>query len=158
MHLETFRRSFIPYALKLWNLLSVQDHTIFCVDEFKTSLLEIFNTDTKILYYYGQLWANVNHARMQTRCCGLNYDLNMNLHVINSLSCRCGAVQEIAYHYFMECILYDDQRLELIHVVSAICPFKFKTLMQGNEDLSYKDNCRIFDAVHKYLETTQRFC
>ena len=35
MRLETFRRSFIPYALKLWNLLSIQDRTISCVYEFK---------------------------------------------------------------------------------------------------------------------------
>ena len=66
--------------------------------------------------------------------------------------------QETAYHYFMECILYDDQRLELIDVVSAICPFEFKTLMNGIEDLSYKDNCHGFDAEHKYLELTKRFC
>ena len=38
MHFETFRRSFIPYVLKLWNLLFVQDCTISFVDEFKTSL------------------------------------------------------------------------------------------------------------------------
>ena len=88
-------------------------------------------------------------------------DDNTNLHVINSPSCRCGAPQETANHYFMdpECgILYDDQRLELRDVVSAICPFEFKTLMHGDEDLSYNDNCRIFDAVHKYLEVTKRFC
>ena len=150
MRLETFRRSFIPYALKLWNLLSIQDRTISCVYEFKPSLSEIFNTDSKILYYYGQRWANVHHSRMRIGCSGLNYDLHTNLHVINSPSCRCGAPQETAYHYFMECILYDDQRLELIDVVSAICPFEF--------NLSYKDNCRIFDAVHKYLEVTKRFC
>ena len=64
MRLETFRRSFIRYALKLWNLLSIQDSTISCVYEFKTSLSEIFNTDSKILYYYGQRWANVHHSRM----------------------------------------------------------------------------------------------
>ena len=95
---------------------------------------------------------------MRIGCSGLNYDLHTNLHVINSPSCRCGAPQETANHYIMECILYDDQRLELRDVVSAICPFEFKTLMHGNEDLSYKDNCRIFDAVHKYLEVTKRFC
>ena len=67
-------------------------------------------------------------------------------HVINSPPCRCGAVQETAYYYFMECILYDDQHLELIDVVSTICPFEFKTLMHGNEDLSYQDNCCIFDV------------
>ena len=158
MRLETFRRSFILYALKLWNLLSIQYRTISCVYEFKTSLSEIFNTDSKILYYYGQRWANVHHSRMRIGCSGLNYDLHTNLHVINSPSCRCGAPQETANHYFMECILYDDQRLELRDVVSAICPFEFKALMHGNEDLSYKDNCRIFDAVHKYLEVTKRFC
>ena len=55
MRLETFQRSFIPYALKLWNLLSVQDCTISCVDEFKTSVLEIFNTDSKILLLWTML-------------------------------------------------------------------------------------------------------
>ena len=108
MRLETFRRSFIPYALKLWNLLSIQDRTISCVYEFKTSLSEIFNSDSKILYYYGQRWANVHHSRMRIGCSGLNYDLHTNLHVINSPSCRCGAPQETANHYFIECILYDD--------------------------------------------------
>ena len=65
MRLETFRRSFIPYALKLWNLLSIQDRTISCVSEFKTYLSEIIYTDSKILYYYGQHWANVHHSRMR---------------------------------------------------------------------------------------------
>ena len=120
VRLETFRRSFIPYALKLWNLLSIQDHTISCVYEFKISLSAICNTDSEILYFYEQRWANVHHSRMRIGCSGLNYDLQINLLVINSLSCRCGAPQETAYHYFMECILYDDQRLELIDVVSVI--------------------------------------
>ena len=30
MRLETFRWSFLPYALKLWNLLSIQDRAISC--------------------------------------------------------------------------------------------------------------------------------
>ena len=91
---------------------------------------------------------------MRVGCSELYYDLHTNLHVINSPSCRCGAPQETAYHYFMECILYDDQRLELIDVVSVICRFEFKTLMHLNHDLSYQDNFHLFDAVHKYLEIT----
>ena len=35
------------------------------------------------------------------------------------------------------------------------CPFEFKTLMHGNEDLSYKDNYHMFDAGHKYLDIYQ---
>ena len=57
----------------------------------------------------------------------------------------------------MECTLYDEQRLELIEEVTLICPFEFRALMHGNEDLSYEDNCHIFDAVHNYLEVTKRF-
>ena len=48
------------------------------------------------------------------------------------------------------------QRLKLIEV-TLICPFEFKTLMHGNEDLSHEDNFLIFDTVHKYLEVTKRF-
>ena len=84
IHLETLWRSFIPYTLKLWNLLLVQDCTISCLDEFTSSALEMFNTDSKILYYNGQRSTNVHHARIQIGCCGLNYDLYTNLHIINS--------------------------------------------------------------------------
>ena len=112
--LEAFRRSLIPYALKLGNLLLIQDRTISFVDEFKTCLLEIFNTDSKILCYYGQRWANLHHARMRIGCSGLNYDLHTNLHV---KKCRCGAVQETTYHYFMACILYDDQQSFLPYAI-----------------------------------------
>ena len=83
----------------------------------------------------------MHHARMQIGCSGLHYDLHTNLHVINSPSCTCGAVHETAYHYhyhyFMECTLYEEQRLELVEVTLIyICQFEFKTLMSGNEDLS----------------------
>ena len=37
-------------------------------------------------------------------------------------------------------------------MVTLICPFEFKILIYGNEDLLYEDNCRIFDAVQGYLE------
>ena len=84
----------------------------------------------------------------ESGCNKLNCDLHTNLHVLNSPSCRCGAVQGTAYHYFMECTLYHEQRLELIEKVTLICPFEF-TL--GNDDLLYEDNCRAFDAVNKYL-------
>ena len=90
----------------------------------------------------------MHHARMRIGCSGLNHDLHTNLHAINSPPYTFGAVQETAYHYFMRSALYDEQRLELIEV-TLICPLEFKTLMHRNEDLSYEDNCCIFDAVVK---------
>ena len=63
----------------------------------------------------------------------------------------------IIYISIMECSLYDEQRLNLEEEIQQICLFEFKTLMYGNEDLSYKDNCLVFVAVHRYLEITKRF-
>ena len=63
---------------------------------------------------------------MRIRCSGLNHDLHTNLHVIYSPSCRCGAVQETVYNYFMEWSLYDEQQLELIEEATLMCPFEFK--------------------------------
>ena len=60
-----------------------------------------------------QRWANLHHAWMRIGCTGLNYDLYTNLHVIKSPSCRYSAIQETAYHYFKECILYDDQYFKI---------------------------------------------
>ena len=51
--------------IHFWNLLSVQVHTICSLDEFKTFVLENFNTESKILYCYGQRWGNVHHAWMR---------------------------------------------------------------------------------------------
>ena len=64
MRLETFQRSFMPYALKLWNLLLVQDRTISCVDEFQTSLSAVFNTDSNI---QGCELSVVNYITIYTR-------------------------------------------------------------------------------------------
>ena len=38
-----------------------------------------------------------------------------------------------------------------IIIITLLCPFEFKTLMHGNEDLSYEDNCHVFD-VHKFFK------
>ena len=73
--------------------------------------------------------------------------LNLSCHKFCSLidfeNChldRCGEAQETAYHYVMECTLYDEQCLQLMEEVTLIYPFEFKTLMHGHKDLSYEDN------------------
>ena len=57
----------------------------------------------------------------------------------------------------MECTLYDEQCFELIEEFTLTYQFEFETLMHGNEDLLYEDNCGVFDAVQKYLEVTKCF-
>ncbi len=155
--LESFRRSFIPYSIKLWNALTVDGQNKNSLHEFKSYLTVCYDNVPNVLYYYGHRWANVHHARLRMGCSGLNSDLFNNLHVIDSPLCRCGGTYETAHHFLVECPLYQEERLEFKAEIIKIGDFESKTLLYGNENLSYEANCRIFDAVQKYIEVTERF-
>ena len=100
---------------------------------------------------------NVHHARLRMGCSGLNSDFFNNLHVIEAPLCRCSGTYEMAHHFLIECPLYQEERLEFKAKVIKIGDFKSKTLLYGNENLSYEGYCRIFGAVQKYMEVTERF-
>ena len=59
---EAYKRSFFPYALKLWNSLSAETQMLATVSEFKKHA--ICNNEANILYYYGHRWGNIHHARL----------------------------------------------------------------------------------------------
>ena len=64
--------------------------------------------EANILFYYGQRWPAIHHARIRMGCSLLHYDLCYSVHVIEDPSCSCGAVLETAQHY-----LYATQRQRL---------------------------------------------
>ena len=78
---EAYKRSFFPYALKLWNTLSAEIQMLATVSEFKKHA--ICNNEANILYYYGHRWGNIHHARLRIGCSQVNYDLFMNLILLN---------------------------------------------------------------------------
>ena len=93
--LETYKRSFFPRVIALWNDLTVEARFRDSTDAFKKQFA-IEYTDLQILYYYGKCWPSIHHARMRIGCSKLNSDLCHNLHVIEDPSCRCGAPLENA--------------------------------------------------------------
>ena len=154
--LEIVRRSFIPFSINLWNQLPLTKRNKPSLDEFKASLLDDFN-EPNLLYYYGQRWPAVQHARLRIGCSKLNYDLCYNLHVIDNPNCTCGALQEDAFHYFIACPHFVEFRLQLFNVISTYCEVTLETILYGNLDLQDNYNKTIFDAVHNYIKMTQRF-
>ena len=74
--IETFRKSFIPSAVNLWNSLKDLDRTLTYAD----SLLK--KTRPPLLYY-GSRTNNYKHAQLRMKCSKLNFHL-YSLHVINS--------------------------------------------------------------------------
>jgi hypothetical protein len=78
--------------------------------------------------------------------------------VIQSLQCACGHTNEDPDHFFLACPLYDVQRIELfheaIHISNNIC---VNTFLHGDLNISNYENELLFDAVHRYIISTERF-
>ena len=72
--IETFRKSFIPSAVSLWNSLKDSDRTLTYAD----SLLK---KTTPPLLYYGSRTNNYKHAQLRMKCSKLNFHL-YSLHVL----------------------------------------------------------------------------
>ena len=156
IRLELFRKSFLPTAIDKWNKLPESTRQITKLEQFKRAL----STDLKkcnILYYYGQRWPAIHHARIRIGCSKLKSDLYSNLHVINDCKCSCGYRKEDARHFFMFCHLYSDIRFELYNAISAYSEITLNVLLYGNPKLERYKNEYIFDAVHTFLLQSKRF-
>ena len=87
----------------------------------------------------------------------LNVDLCNNLHVIPSPQCHCGFENEDALHFFFNCPIYTQQRIQLFNSVTQIANFNLENILFGVPGGSFKQNKVIFDAVHKYIMDSGRF-
>ena len=153
--LDSLKRSFIPASIEKWNQLPIDARNLN-LENFK-SYLKNKAGEKNVLFYYGQRWPSIHHARLRIGCSKLRYDLCFNLHVLEDASCDCQAVIEDAFHYFMSCPLYDEQRRSLRNVVLPLADFSIDNLLYGDPDCSVAENQAICDAVHCFILETGRF-
>ena len=156
LRLETSKNSFLPKAINLWNELPSIARNITTLDLFKIHLKKK-RKDSNILYFYGQRWPSVHHARLRIGCSKLNYDLCKRLHVIDSQTCSCGYRKEDAYHFFISCTKYNEIRLDLFSSISVYSHISIPVILFGNAKLEISKNKFIFDAVHLFLIRSKRF-
>ena len=69
---NTLFNSFFPSTLRLWNNLSERAKSCSTVPLFKQMLS--VDVEKPILYYYGDRWACIHHARIRIGCSKLNFD------------------------------------------------------------------------------------
>jgi hypothetical protein len=136
--LESYRRSFFPSAIRLWNRLSIDIRNSESLLTFKENIKGEL-PEPNVLYYYGSRWPSVHHARMRIGCSKLNSDLCYKLHVRDDPSCICGADIEDAHHFFMSCDQYNEVRVTLQRQISNISDFNLDTLLYGNELLGINE-------------------
>ena len=154
--LETYKRSFFPFSIRLWNALSKKTRASSGLSEFKKSLQQK-DREANVLFYYGERWAQIHHSRLRIGCSKLKADLYYRLHVIDNCTCVCSFSCEDAHHYFLSCPQYNDIRPDLIASISKVTNVKIRTILFADSSLKLKDNITIFDAVHQYMQLSQRF-
>ena len=149
--LESFKRSFVPHTCRLWNDVPDNVQNASSVYNVK-QLLYLDDNKPNRVYYYGQRWPSVHHARLRIGCSGLNDGLSSNLHVIPSSACQCGFPIENDQHYF-----YQVERVILLTSIQHIPDLSVKTIIFENPQLSLRNNHELFQAVHTYIMSTKRF-
>ena len=86
----------------------------------------------------------------------LNEDLYQN-HLRLDPTCECGNEIENAEHYFFKCSRYKDIRTSLFRAARAFHPLSVHKLLFGIANLSYNQNCLLFETVHLYIKDSKRF-
>ena len=153
--IDLLYKSFIPYAIRLWNNLHPELRDIHEYKAFKTEFYKD-KVHTNIFYSLGNRKAGIHHARIRMKCSALNCDL-FNNHISDSAKCVCGHQSEDAVHYFFVCPIYYIQRAILHDKIIPHAPFNLYTILNGLENQHHPANKAICNAVHEYIDNTSRF-
>ena len=100
-------------------------------------------------------------CELRNRKISLNEDL-FNDHLSdNSFCLHCG-IDETVEHYLLHCSHYDNYKMELINSLQCdsiiyskinICTID---LLTGNSELTYEQNCKLFDIVNSIYKTHKK--
>ena len=120
--------------------------------QIPTKSAQFFHTK---YYFFGERQAQILHTRLRTKCSSLNHDIFLK-NLTDSPLCRCGSIEN-AEHYLLQCILYRQQRIEMLNSVSQLCHLTLDVLLSGDSSLSIDTNNKIFLSVHKFIKDSKRF-
>jgi hypothetical protein len=148
--------SFLPTTLQDWNNLDIKIQESPSINAFKSALRKKKEKPPP-LYYQGNRRTSVMQCRMRLGCSPLRNDLCKELKVIPNSLCACGEGDETAQYFFYDCSLHAAHRLIMMEELYKIDKFNLATLLYGDKDYDMPKNKRFFEAVHKFIEDTNRF-
>lgn len=157
--LSSHYNSFLPSVVRHWNELPAAIRSIRDHKSFKNALISMGKStdfNTRKLFNLGRRRTNVVHARLRMNCSNLKAHL-FDMHVITDQQCVCGAPREDTAHYFLECQMYSILRDRLFQTIMNITSVSLGIILYGNSRLTLKENIDIFQAVHEYIEKSNRF-
>ena len=151
----SFESSFFPSTLRLWNSTEESIRNAPTLSVFKSNIKK----QPFRIHQFPSTKDRLNDiilTRIRHNCSNLNADL-FRVNISANSNCRCGAVNENAHHYFLECILYVEQRNRLFSSINPLVNVHLKLITNGNAALNAETNAAIHSAVLKYIKDTHRF-
>ena len=94
-------------------------------------------------------------ASIRMHCSKLNDDLSSN-NITDINTCNCGNI-ETAFHFFFECPLYTVHRNQLLLNTAFVPSLTLNVILNGDKNLSTRDNIRLHEAVSNFISNTNRF-
>ena len=151
------QKSCIPSSISLCNNLEQEIRSSSTYSSFKSKLSDK-NKRVKIsnIYCIGNRYISLLHARLRNNCSHLNEDLYIN-HLRLDPMCDCYTGVENAEHYFFKCFIYSDFRIWLFRATREFHPLNINKLLFGSADLTFDQNCLLFEEVQTYIKNTKRF-
>ena len=116
--ITNYKKSFLPFAVHLWNSLDDKIQAITNYKRFKDALGLI----QKVIHYF--YWYQTNRNRM--RCSNLNDHLR-SIVIAESSAYPLGFINEDEFHFFFICPLFNRPRITLQNVISCVAPFTIRT-------------------------------
>ena len=151
----SFESSIFPSTLRLWN--STEESI------GNASTLSVFKSNIKKqpfrMHQFPSTRDRLNDiilTRNRHNCSNSNADL-FCVNISTNSNCKCGAVNENAHHYFLECILYVEQRNRLFSSINPFVNVHLKLITNENTALDAETNTVIHSSVLKYIKDTHRF-
>lgn len=163
---ERHKNSFLPSAIKLWNLLSPEVRNCQNVAVFKKRLIKWNNYLVRNrLYYFGDRYLAVLHTRLRLGNSALNYNL-YRMNCVPSPLCACGISNETVEHFFLHCDRFAAARNILLTSAAQIVGItwsnasnrtKLNFMLNGIPSKSLCVNSLLFTIVQTYIAETKRF-
>ena len=153
-----FKKSYIPSTISLWNRLDNSVKSITSSSAFNMKISPI----PPVLPMYmnaGNRYLSVLLARIRHKCSGLNSDL-FRVGIRPSPICHCGNGNEDAYHYFLICPHFVNERIDFLNslVDIGIQPIPHvNILLWGDTNLPSQTNVNIILTVLSYIKSSKRF-
>ena len=95
-----FQKSCIPSSIPIWNDLEQDVKNITTFNSFKSKLISMTKPKRiPNLYFFGNRYLSIIHARIRNNCSNLNNDLFLN-HLKSDPICACGTGAQDAEHFF----------------------------------------------------------